>query len=46
MQRLDQLAERILSGDESAVAEIDRSTDPTYFASTHADTALPKPRAA
>jgi hypothetical protein len=31
MQRLDQLAERILLGDESAIAEIDRSNDPEYF---------------
>lgn len=31
MRRLDELAERIVAGDESAVAEIDRSQDPTYF---------------
>lgn len=31
MQRLDQVAERILRGDDSAIAEIDRSNDPEYF---------------
>ncbi len=46
MQRLDRLAERILSGDESAVAEIDRTMDPSYFACRTIAAAAPETRAA
>jgi hypothetical protein len=46
MQRLDRLAERILSGDESAVAEIDRTMDPSYFACRTIAAAAPEIRAA
>ncbi|MEY3457261.1 MAG: hypothetical protein RL215_418 [Planctomycetota bacterium] len=31
MHRLDELAQRILRNDQSAIAEIDRSADPSYF---------------
>lgn len=46
MQRLDHIAERILSGDESAVAEIDRTGDPSYFACRTTAAATPETRAA
>jgi hypothetical protein len=46
MQRLDRLAERILSGDESAVAEIDRTMDPSYSACRTTAAAAPETRAA